>query len=65
MSLGHRAFLRSEPGKFLLAERGEVWSSRLAGGQEIAGSNPAVLTDNRALTWELTYLAQWFERQFR
>ena len=31
----------------LATERSEAWLSRLVGGQEIAGSNPAVLTDNR------------------
>ena len=31
----------------LETERSEAWLSRLVGGQEIAGSNPAVLTDNR------------------
>ena len=41
------------------SERGEAWLSRLVGGQEIAGSNPAVLIDDRAevqmearLLWE-------------
>ena len=29
----------------LQSERREAWSSRLVGGQEIVGSNPAVLTD--------------------
>ncbi len=28
-----------------MTERSEAWLSRLVGGQEIAGSNPAVLTD--------------------
>ena len=43
----------------LKTERSEAWLSRLVGGQEIAGSNPAVLTGNRAevqmvarLLWE-------------
>ena len=43
----------------LKTERSEAWLSRLLGGQEIAGSNPAVLTSNRAevqmvarLLWE-------------
>lgn len=32
-------------GLFFRAERSEVWLSRLVGGQEVAGSNPAVLTE--------------------
>lgn len=51
--------------KSFRSERSEVWSSRLAGGQEIAGSNPAVLTSNRTPSRELTNLAQGLERQSR
>lgn len=34
-------------GAITLSERGEVWSSRPAGGREIAGSNPAVPTEEK------------------
>ena len=39
-----RVQLPHEP---LTTERSEAWVSRLLGVQEIAGSNPAVLTDMR------------------
>ena len=46
---GSRAFTPQIGVRFpygvLKTERSEAWLSRLVGGQEIAGSNPAVLTD--------------------
>ena len=52
---GHHATLRTSYSGFeswagylsaiTVSERGEVWSSRLAGGREIAGSNPVVPTE--------------------
>ncbi len=36
----------SHTGRFT-TERSEAWLSRLLGVQEIAGSNPAILTDKR------------------
>jgi hypothetical protein len=38
-----RACAKTDP----FSERGEAWLSHLVGGQGIAGSNPAVLTDKR------------------
>jgi hypothetical protein len=44
------------------SECGEAWLSRLVGGQEIVGSNPAVLTDE-AIRAEVQMEARLFWEQ--